>query len=107
MNASGMAGMVPVPGGVIWVYLTGPALIAAAVAIATGKMASLASALLGVMLLSFALTIHLPGVLDAADQMARQASMSNMLKDLALSGGAFVLAGVFARREVDGAVREA
>lgn len=96
MNGSAMASMVPgfVPGGVFWVYLTGAALIAASVAIMAGKMGSLAATLLGVMLLLFAVTIHLPGVINAADQAAMQASMSSMLKDLALAGGAFVLAGV-------------
>lgn len=96
MNGGAMAGMVPgfIPGGVFWVYLTGVALIAASVAILVGKMGSLAATLLGVMLLVFVATIHLPGVIGAADQAAMQASMSSLLKDLALAGGAFVLAGV-------------
>jgi len=94
MNGSAMAGMVPVPGGVFWVYLTGLALLAAGVSIMTGKMAGLATTLLGVMLLIFALTIHLPAVMSAADQMAMQASMTNMLKDTALAGGAFALSGL-------------
>lgn len=96
MQGSAMAGMVPIPGGVLWVYLTGAALIAAAIAILIGKWAVLATGLLGLMLLSFALTIHLPGVLSAADAAAQQASMSNMLKDTALAGAAWVLSGVFA-----------
>ncbi len=99
MSGAAMAGMVPIPGGVFWVYLTGVALIAAAVAISVGKMGSLAAALLGVMLMIFALSMHLPGVMGAADEMAMQASMSNMLKDLALAGGAFVISGVLAREE--------
>lgn len=96
MNGGAMAGMVPgfVPGGVFWVYLTGAAMLAASIAIMAGKMGSLAATLLGVMLLVFVATIHLPGVIGAADQAAMQASMSNLLKDLALAGGAFVLAGV-------------
>lgn len=73
--------------------------IAAAVAISVGKMGSLAAALLGVMLMIFALSMHLPGVMGAADEMAMQASMSNMPKDLALAGGAFVISGVLAREE--------
>ena len=96
MNASAMAGMVPIPGGVVWVYLTGAAMIAASVAIMSGKMASLASALLGLMLLIFVLSIHLPGVLGAADQAAMQQSMTNLLKDTVMAGGAWVLAGRFA-----------
>ena len=89
MNAEMMAGMVPIPGGVLWVYVTGIALIAATVAIITGKHAVLAAQLLGLMLLSFALTIHLPTLLGGD-----QAGMSMLLKDLSLSGAAFVLSCV-------------
>lgn len=99
MNASAMAGMVPIPGGVFWIYLTGVALLAASLAFMTGKMASLAGALLGLMLLIFALSIHLPAVINAPDQAAMQTSMTNMLKDTALAGAAWVLAGVFASAE--------
>lgn len=90
MNAQMMAGMVPIPGGVIWVYLTGLALIAAAVSIMTGKQAVLATQLLALFLLLTAFTVHLPVVLGG-DQTA----MSNVLKDVALSGGALILSGVF------------
>lgn len=83
-----MAGMVPIPGGVIWVYLTGVALIAAAVAILIDKKAKLASFLLAVLLLVFVLTIHLKGAMGG-DQMA----MASLLKDLAIAGGALVFAG--------------
>jgi uncharacterized membrane protein len=82
LNGGQMAGMVPsyFPGGVIWVYLTGAALIAAAVSIIMNKMNKLSGLLLGIMLVIFALTIHLPG---------GQASMPSLLKDLALAGAAF------------------
>jgi len=84
MNASEMAGIVPDPLPVkeVFVYLTGAALIAAAVALIIGKKAQLAMLLLGVMLIIFALTIHLPG---------GQESMSNLLKDLALAGSAWFI----------------
>jgi uncharacterized membrane protein len=86
MMADNMAGLVPayVPGGVIWVYLTGAALLAASVAIMINKEAKLASFLLGVLMLVFALTIHLAAVIGG-DQMA----MSSFLKDTALAGAAF------------------
>ena len=92
MMGAAMAGMVPpfIPGGVIWVYITGVALIAAAAAIALNKEAVLATRLLGLMLLLFALTIHLPALLGGD-----QAAMSMLLKDVALAGGAFVLSGTF------------
>ncbi|OYU92621.1 MAG: DoxX family protein, partial [Bacteroidetes bacterium B1(2017)] len=63
MAADAMAGMVPLPGGVIWVYVTGIALIGAGVSIIIQKKARLASTLLAVLLLIFVFAIHLPGAL--------------------------------------------
>jgi len=94
MNSGGMSMMVPsfIPGGVFWVYVTGIALLAAAVAIIINRrFASLAALLLGVMLLIFALTIHLPGVMNPEMMMS---AMPNLLKDTALAGGAFAFAGI-------------
>jgi uncharacterized membrane protein len=90
ISGPAMAGMVPsaVPGGVLWVYLTGIALIAAAVAILTDKMAKLASVLLAALLLVFVLVIHLKGAM-AGDQ----AATASLLKDIAIAGGALVFAG--------------
>ena len=93
MNGSAMAGMVPIPGGAVWVYLTGVALLAAAVAIVSGKQARLALQLLGLMLLIFAVSIHLMGVVNAPDAAAGQASMTNLLKDTALAGAAWFMSG--------------
>ncbi len=90
-NANAMAGMVPIPGGVFWIYLTGAALIAAAVSIAIGKMDKLATALLGLMLIIFALSIHLPGMMGS-EGMEQQAFMASMMKDLALGGAAWFYA---------------
>lgn len=90
MNAGSMGGMVPsfIPGGVFWVYLTGAALLAAAVAIIIGKKAKLATQLLGLMLLLFALLIHLVSVMNGNDM-----SMPSLLKDVALAGGAWYMSG--------------
>lgn len=84
MNANAMAGMVPLPGGVFWIYLTGLALLLAAISIIIRKMDRLACLLLGILLLVFALSIHLGGAIDGD-----QASTTNFLKDVALAGGAF------------------
>lgn len=89
MRGGAMAGMVPIPGGVFWVYLTGAALIAAAVAIMTGKLGGLAARLLAVFLLLTAFTVHLPAVMGG-----NQDAMSQLLKDVALAGGALVLSGI-------------
>lgn len=86
-----MAGMVPIPGGVIWVYVTGVCLLAAAVSIITGKHAVLATRLLGLMLLIFAVSIHLVNFIGGD-----QGALSMVFKDTALAGGAFILSGVMA-----------
>ena len=90
MMAEGMKAMVPafIPGGIFWVYVTGLALIAAAVAIIANRYASLASLLLGILLAIFALTIHLPGSLNPETM---QMFFPNLLKDTSLSGAALVL----------------
>lgn len=98
MNSEMMAGMVPIPGGVFWVYVTGIALLAAAVSILIGKHAVLATRLLGVLLLSFAITIHLMALLGGD-----QAAMSQLLKDTSMAGGAFILSGIFASQPQDSA----
>lgn len=91
MNTEAMVGMVPVPGGALWIYLSGVALIAASVAMLTGKFAVLATRLLALFLLATGLTVWLPVVLGGD-----QSAMSNVLKDLALAGAALVLSGVYA-----------
>ncbi len=85
LNANSMAGMVPeyFPVPVVFVYLTGVALIAAAVALIIGKKAQLAMTLLGVMLILIAVLVHLPG---------GEASMPSLLKDLAMAGAAWYMA---------------
>ena len=92
MNASQMAGMVPLPGGVIWVYLTGAALLAACISIIIQKYTRWACLLLALMLIIFVLTLHLPGVINAPDEAAMGASMAQILKDTGLAGGALILA---------------
>lgn len=92
MNADAMGGMVPIPGGSIWIYLTGAALIAAAVSLLIGKYDKLAATLLGVMLLIFVFAMHLPGAMSGANEMAKTMSMTNLLKDMALAGAAFMYA---------------
>jgi len=94
MNGQMMVGMVPIPGGIAWVYLTGLALIAAAVAILMGKQAVLATRLLALFLILTALTVHLRMVMAG-----NQDAMPNVLKDIALAGGALILSGVFAGEE--------
>lgn len=105
MNGSAMAGLVPIPGGVFWVYLTGAAHLAAAASIIIGKKTRLAGLLLGVMLLIFALSIHLPEVISSAGENVN--AMTNFLKDTALAGGAWVIAGRFGEGEAQSSSADA
>ncbi len=93
-NARAMVPLVPVPGGVFWIYFTGAAMVAASIGIMTtiyGKWAALG---LAVLLLLYVFTIHIPGLRHAAQAPV---VMINLLKDLALAGGALTWAGIFAR----------
>ncbi|HTQ26554.1 MAG TPA: DoxX family protein [Puia sp.] len=96
LNGTGMAGMVPsfIPGkSVFWVYLTGVALILAAISILTGMQTRLAGILLAVFLLLIVLTVHLPAIIHAPDQNAARFPLTNLIKDLGLAAGALLIAG--------------
>lgn len=88
MNAGSMAGYVPIPGGVFWVYLTGVAHLLACTALLIQRKVRLAGLLLGLMLLIFALSIHLPAVVGG-----NMGSLPSLLKDLSLAGAAWFVAG--------------
>jgi putative oxidoreductase len=98
MNAQAMADyVVPsyMPAKVIWVYLSGAGLIAAAVSMVTGKYDKLASTLLAVFLLILVALLHLPGAMSGGE--GAQASMSMLLKDLSLSGASMMYALSYAK----------
>ena len=87
-NVNTMADKVPdfLPMSVLWVYLTGMGLVLASVAIIIGKKARLAAQLLGLMLLFFAVMVHLPAGLKGNDT-----ELFIFFKDLALAGGALYM----------------
>lgn len=89
---SAMAGLVPswVPGGVLWVYLTGVALIAGGVGLWTRRFAVPAALGLALLMLTFALTVHIPGL---GDPTTGQFATISLLKDLALAGGLLAFVG--------------
>lgn len=93
MNAGAMVPMVPVPGGLIWVYFVGVCLLAAAVSIIINKKASLATLLLGILLLIIAFTVHFPNMMSE-DEAIKMAGMSNAFKDIGLAGAAFFMHGI-------------
>jgi uncharacterized membrane protein len=80
------------PGGIVWVYITGTAFILAALAFLSHKMVRLAAILLAILLAIFVFTIHLPNYLNAGDKEMQQIALINLLKDLALSAFALHIA---------------
>jgi putative oxidoreductase len=93
-NLDGMSFLVPsyFPAAKFWVALTGISLIAASISIIVGIWDVWASFLLGVMLLLFALLVHLSAVMGGNEM-----SMPNLLKDLSLSGAAWMYSGFIAK----------
>jgi putative oxidoreductase len=92
MAGSAMAGGVPsfIPGGVIWVYITGTGFILAGLAIIIDRYKTLACYLLALMLIIFVLTIHVPGYING-EGMSRMMSRTNGLKDIAIAMGAILI----------------
>ena len=70
LGADKMAGMVPIPGGSLWVYLTGLGMIAFAASIVLGKYDKLGAVLTALMLVVFILTLHLPAAMKRATRQA-------------------------------------
>ena len=94
MAAKDMAGFVPAMfpgGGEFWVYVTGVIFIATSLAILAKKWMKEAALLLALQLLIFILTVWLPQL--GAEGQQGQVAMVNLLKDLALLGGALTYAG--------------
>jgi putative oxidoreductase len=96
MNGDKMAGAVPVPGGVFWIYLTGLAMILGCIGMITkiqGKWASLG---LAALLLLYTVFVHLPLAFSPATM---QVQFPQVLKNISLIGGALAFAGIFMRGE--------
>ena len=86
MNADIMSGMIPefMPGdGKVWIYVTGAALIAAALAILINKFKKPACYLLAILLLIFVFTLHLKPAMDGNPAM--------LLKDAGLAMAAIII----------------
>ena len=95
LNGTGMQKMVPsfLPGGVVWVYITGTCLLLAAISFLINRQTRLAGLLLCLFLLLIVVTVHLPAVLSAPDMGARRFPMVNMIKDTGLAAAALLVAG--------------
>lgn len=78
-----------IPGHLFWAYFVGVALIAAAASITFKRYAVLAATLLGAMIFSFVLLIHIPNL---ARYPNSRFLLAVLLRDLSFSGGAFAFA---------------
>jgi len=87
-NTNEMASLVPdfLPMPVLWVIITGMGLVLSAIAVIIGIKARLAAQLLGLMLLLFALIIHLPAGLQG-----NQVELFEFFENFALAGGALYI----------------
>jgi uncharacterized membrane protein len=81
-----------IPGGIIWVYLTGIAFILVGLSFITRRMVKVAGYLLALLLIIFVLTIHLPNYLHAGDKDMQDMALINLLKDTALAAFALHIA---------------
>lgn len=81
-----------IPGGGFTIILTGALLVAACISIIANRYVQISCFVLAGMLLLFIITIHIPNLLETAEQ-ARFAFMQ-IIKDTALMGGALIIASV-------------
>ena len=90
--ASFVATLVPswIPGHLFWTYFTGIAMLAAAVAIAANRYASLAAIWMGIMFLLWVLLLHAPRV---ATQPRKGDEWTSAFVALAMCGSSFAAAG--------------
>jgi uncharacterized membrane protein len=96
MHADAMAGIVPAifPAHKFFVYLTGVCFLLAAIAFIINRYAKIAGYLLALLLLIIICTIHIPGIMNAADEGSKMMFMSNGVKDLGLAMGAIIIANI-------------
>ena len=95
LNGTGFQNTIPsfIPYHIFWVYLTGAALIAAAISFLSGKYTKQAGLFLAVFLLIIVLTIHLPAVLHSEGSPIVSIALTNLVKDTGLAGAALMIAG--------------
>jgi putative oxidoreductase len=97
MNGAAMTGMLSGwPFALFLVYLSGAGLILGAVAIVINRYARLAATLIAIEVALFVHIFHIPGVVAGGEGM--QMSLMSALKDLALVGGALVIASYTTNR---------
>jgi uncharacterized membrane protein len=85
-----------IPGGTVWAYMSGAAIVVTGLAIITGRKARLAAILAGALILSWAVVRHIP---VAATDAFLAPTWTRAGKALTLFGGAFAIAGTFPTEE--------
>lgn len=95
LNGTGFQNTIPsfLPYHIFWVYLTGVALIAAAISFLSGKQTKLAGLFLFAYLIIIVLTIHLPAVIHSEGSPIISIALTNLVKDTGLAGAALMIAG--------------
>ena len=73
-------------GGIKWAYAVGGAFILVGLSFMTNQYVKFTGYLLGVLVIIFILTIHVPNYLNSGDKEMRQMALINILKDLAIAG---------------------
>jgi uncharacterized membrane protein len=87
-----------VPGNAVSIYITGTLLILAGVCIVFEKRTRLISLLLGCVLLLIFCFLYIPYMFSANSNYMHLVEWDNPGKELALAGGAFVIAGCFSEK---------
>ena len=95
LNGTGFQNTIPsfIPYHIFWVYLTGAALIAAAISFLAGKYTRAAGLFLALYLLVIVLTIHLPALIRTEGNPIISIALTNLVKDTGLAGAALMIAG--------------
>jgi putative oxidoreductase len=95
LNGTGFQNTIPsfLPYHIFWVYLTGAALIAAAISFLTGKQTKLAGLFLFAYLIIIVLTIHMPAVMRSEGSPIVSIALTNLVKDTGLAAAALMIAG--------------
>jgi len=93
------AGYVPswIPYRVSWIYFTGIALLVSGIAIILNTKAAIAAMLLGTMIFTWFVILHIPRII-ASPIAYRGSEVTSAFIALAYSGIAFVIAGAFMKR---------
>jgi putative oxidoreductase len=96
LNVDKMTSYVPsmFPSPKIFVYISGAGLVLAGLAFIINRFAKVAGYLLALLLLIIIGTIHVPGMMNAADDGVKAMFLSNVLKDTGLVMASIIIANI-------------